>query len=47
MLRIPHIYDLDPVDYRALEGDNRDLYGWMPESTLTLREEGTESIPGS
>lgn len=46
MLRIPHIYDLDPVDYRALEGENRDLYGWVSESALKLREQGTESVTG-
>ena len=47
MLRIPHIYDLDPVDYRALEGENRDLYGWVSESALRLREVGDGVIPGS
>lgn len=47
MLRIPHIYDLDPVDYRVLEGENRDLYGWVSESALTLRNEASDRDPKS
>lgn len=45
MLTIPHIYDLDPVDYRALEGENRDLYGWVSENALSVRRESPGGIP--
>lgn len=38
MLRIPNVFDLDKVDYQALEGENRDLYGWVAESALAIRE---------
>lgn len=38
MLRIPNVYDLDKTDYQALEGENRDLYGWVAEVALSARE---------
>jgi hypothetical protein len=37
MLRIPSAYDLDKTDRQSLEGENRDLYGWFPESGLRPR----------
>lgn len=38
MLRIPNVFDLDKTDYQALEGENRDLYGWIAEGALSARE---------